>query len=362
MTDATLKKVYFDPSHPASFGSAQKLYDVVKKEGISLGQVKKWLAQQLTYSLHKPKRRRFKRNPIVVSGIDRQWQADLVDMRVFSRQNAGHQYLITIIDVFSKYAFAIPLKSKSGKATAKVLDNIFKKRKPTALQTDQGKEFENQDVSAVLKKHNILFFTTRNTEVKCAIVERFNRTLRGRMFKYFTANGTRKYLTVLPKLVDAYNRSYHRSIGMSPTSVATEHVPKIFKRLYGAANERELLRKQYGEKSKTRVGDSVRIPYDNQPFDHGYYPTWTDEVFTVTNATTKGNKRPQYKLKDTEGKIIEGRFYPEEVQKIGNVVYRVERVLRRRIQNGVRQCFVKWLNFGSRHNSWINESDIENVS
>jgi hypothetical protein len=361
--DEILRKVYYDPAHESSFSSARKLYDAVCKEhtSVSLSQVKAWLSNQITYTLHKPKRRQFQRNPIVVSGIDKQWQADLVDMQHFAKNNDNYKYLLTVIDVFSKYAFAVPLKVKTGEVTAAALDKIFEKRRPDTLQTDKGREFENVAVREVLRNHSVAYFTTRNTEIKCAIVERFNKTLRGRMFRYFTANGSHRYVEILPTLVEAYNRSVHRSIGMAPVNVRQQHVAQIFRRLYKADNERALLRKRSKKKPKLAVGDSVRIPYENRPFDHGYYPTWTDEVYTIENAN-KDHKKDQYRLVDYENERVEGRFYPEELQKVGDVLFRVEKTLKTRTVAGVKQCFVKWVNFDSTHNSWVNEADIVDVS
>ncbi|XP_054163275.1 uncharacterized protein LOC128961092 [Oppia nitens] len=146
-------------------------------------------------------------------------------------------------------------------------------------------------------------------------IERFNRTLKSRMFKYFTANGTRRYVDVLQKLVNAYNTSYHRSI-----DVAT--------------------------------GDLVRKVYEMSKFDKGYYPNWTDQVFTVVK-TIKGDNQYVFRLSDGQGNIIEQRFYPQEIQKIKENLYRIERVIRSRVRRGRRQYFVKWLNYPEEYNSWI---------
>lgn len=362
MSEDYLKSIYYDHKNPASFSSPQNLYKAVKHKDITLPEVKDWLSKQVTYTLHKSRRKTFKRNPTVVSNIDEQWQADIVDMQKFAKQNNGIKYLVTVIDIFSKYAFAFPVKTKSANDVTSGFEKLFKNRQPFKLQTDQGLEFENSKLRALLKSRNIQFFTTRNTETKCSIVERFNKTLRARMFKYFTAHGTRKYVNVLDDLVKAYNHSVHRSIGMRPVDVKAEHKEKIFKKLYGYKSERAMLIAQAKKKKQTLdTGEQVRIQYQNEPFQKGYYPQWTDEVFTIGNAA-KDNKKPQYTLKDHEGEVIEGRFYPEEVQKVKDVKYRIEKILARRTVNGIKQIKVKWLNFPSSQNSWINQSDEEDVS
>ena len=117
LIDQQLAKIYFDPSDPGSLGGAERLYQrakVLRIKGASRRHVKRFLSAQSAYTLHKQARRHFPRNHTHVQGIDDQWQADLVDMQEFSRHNSGTKYLLTVIDVFSKYAWEIPLKRKTA--------------------------------------------------------------------------------------------------------------------------------------------------------------------------------------------------------------------------------------------------------
>ena len=109
-----LKSIYYDPSHPASFSSVQKLLAAVRKRfpNTAEEQVKYWLSNQKAYTLHKQKRRNFVRNPVVADVVDNTWQADLVDMQMFKRENDNFGYILTAIDVLSKYAFTVPIKTK----------------------------------------------------------------------------------------------------------------------------------------------------------------------------------------------------------------------------------------------------------
>ena len=113
------------------------------------------------------------------------------------------KYILTVIDVLSKYAWAEPIKTKTGEHFVKAFEKIFKKgRKPETFNTDKGTEFINRKFQTFLKnKHNIRFFTTQN-ETKASILERFNRTLKTKMWKYFTANNTLKYVYILQKLLN----------------------------------------------------------------------------------------------------------------------------------------------------------------
>ena len=146
--EKALTSIYLDPSQPASFGGLDAVYRAVKEKGknkISRKQVQDWLSQQDVYTLHKPARRHYKRSRVIVPGIDAQFQADPVDVQNLSRYNKGYKYLLTCIDIFSKYAFVLPLKTKQGQELVQAFQKILSTgRKPTKLQTDQGTEFLNR--------------------------------------------------------------------------------------------------------------------------------------------------------------------------------------------------------------------------
>ena len=160
---------------------------------------------------------------------------DLVDMQKLSRWNKGNKYLLTVIDVLSKYAWAIPIKSKSSKEMIRGLEGIRRQaspRQPLRVQTDQGKEFYNAGVQAWFKKHDWHHFSTYG-DSKASVVERWHRTLKQRMYRYFTAHNTLRYGDVLQPLIHAYNQSYHGSIGMAPHRVTESTVPEVWDKLYG---------------------------------------------------------------------------------------------------------------------------------
>ena len=185
-----MESTYYNVVAPASYGGLSKF----KPKGYTKKEVREWLQSQDTYTLHKPTRRRFPRRQVVVYGIDHQWQADLVDLAKLSSYNKGFKYLLTCIDVLSRYAWVVPLKDKTGKTLKDAFQVIFKSgRRPIRLQTDKGTEFTNR----VLKEHDVHFFTTYNEETKASIVERFNRTLKTKMWKYFTHRETLTYVEVL---------------------------------------------------------------------------------------------------------------------------------------------------------------------
>ncbi|RWS04210.1 integrase core domain-containing protein-like protein [Dinothrombium tinctorium] len=280
-------------------------------------------------------------------------------MQEFSRSNNGFKYIITIIDCFSKLAYAFPIKNKGANEVTDVFKNLLKEAVPEKLRTDRGKEFENKLFKSLLDKYKVNFFTSKDDKIKCAIIERFNRSLKSKMFKYFTSKGTRKYIDVLKDLVSAYNNSFHRTIKMKPVDVTNENERDVFFNIYGVSSLRELIKKAHS-KSKIKDGDKVRIRYKLNPFDKGYYPNWTDNIFTVNDVLTR-HKRPLVKISDESGKKLENRFYPEEVQKIKGDVFRIEKIIKRRNRGGKIEYFVKWLNHPSENNSWVSANDIVTI-
>ena len=107
------------------------------------------------------------------------------------------------------------------------VDSTFSKGWPQTLQTDQGLEFLNRSVQALLKKHGIHHFSTHNAETKPSVVERFNRTLKTRMWRYFTKHQTWRYSDVLRDLVQSYNNTPHRSIGIAPSQVSYQNQEQV---------------------------------------------------------------------------------------------------------------------------------------
>ena len=135
-------------------------------------------------------------------------------MRVFSKYNDGVTFLLLVIDIFSKYGWAIPLKNKEGKTVAEALKTIFKERKPEKLWTDKGKEFYNKDVKDLIE-----LYSTENEE-KSSIVERWIRTMKEKMWKYFTDNNTYTYIDILPDPVEDYNNTIHSSTKLTPVEAS----------------------------------------------------------------------------------------------------------------------------------------------
>jgi hypothetical protein len=215
------------------------------------------------------------------------------------------------------------------------------------LQTDKGTEFLNHVFQAMLKKNNIHFYTSENEDIKAAVVERFNRTLKTKMWKYFTYKNTLKYIDILGDLLHSYNNTYHSSIRMAPSQVDPSNADIILKRLYPIKPK---------PKWKYVVGDRVRMSKAKRVFKKGYLPNWTDEIFTI--ARCYPTHPVTYGLDDYDGESIKGKFYEFEIQKIvkEDDVYDVEKILKTRKRRGKTEYFVKWKGYPDKFNSWIDGS------
>lgn len=301
--------------------------------------------RQIVNELHKQARKNFKRRRVIIKGIDDLWQADLVEMGTYSTYNNGYRFLLTVIDTFSKYAWAVALKTKNASDVTKAMKKVFESgRKPRNLQTDDGKEFFNKEFNNLMKQNNINHYSTFSS-LKASIVERFNRTLKNMMWKEFSLQGSYKWIDNYEKLLDLYNNKVHRTIKMKPSEVSTSNEHSILQTVFSPL-------KVYS-KPKYCVGDYVRISKYKHVFEKGYTPNWTTEIFKIHKIQ---NTYPStYILEDYQGNIIKGAFYKEELSKSRYPdTYLVEKVLKKQ----GNKVYVKWLGFSNDHNSWINKNDI----
>ena len=275
-----------------------------------------------------------------VNDIDEIWAADLVDMQAFSKFNRGTKYLLAVIDVFSKYGWLVPLKNKTGKSVATALKKIFKGRKPKKMWVDKGKEFYNKEVQSLVE-----IYSTENEE-KSSVVERWNRTMKEKMWKYFSINSTSVYIDVLDELVDEYNDTKHSSTKLTPIEASKKkNKTRVWMNLYPNHEVKTI-------KPKFSIGDTVRINKKKKTFEKGYTPRWTEEVFTIT--AVQRTSPVTYKIGDYNGDDIRGTFYEPELQKTSQEIYRIEKV----VKKGKTKSLVKWKGYPVTFNSWVNNNEL----
>lgn len=277
-----INNIYYDPKHPAGFSSIEKLSNTMRGK-MSKKDVRKWLQSQDTYTLHKPVQRKFARNKYILSNVNELWQADLSDMRTYSKYNNGFNYILCVIDVFSKYAYARPMKKKNSETIIECFESIFNESNvtPTHIQSDKGTEFVSKDVKKYFKSKNINYYTTNNPDIKASIVERFQRTLKSKMWRYFTFKNTYKYIDILQDLIYSYNHSFHSSIKMCPCDVSCNNIMTVWRNLY----DRKVTDEPSSQYSlpKFHIGDNVRISKYKHIFQKSYECNWSDEIFVISS-------------------------------------------------------------------------------
>ena len=354
-----LRHLYYDPDSNVAFSSIAHIWKQIKedKKKIKYQELKEFLEEQPTYGLHKRELKTFLTRKVMVSYIDQQMQCDLVDMQKFSKANKGYNYILTAIDIFSRFAWAKPLKRKTGEEVVKQFKVIFDDAIPGKIQFDDGKEFYNQKIYDLFGKHDIEYFSSRS-EKKASIVERLNKTLKTRMWKYFTANETEVWYDIIDDLVNDYNNSFHSGIGMTPTEARDpKNSDTVWYNLYG-----DFLLHDFG-KPKFKVKDHVRISKYKTIFTKGYLPNYTEEIFKVQQVIY--TKPFVYRLEDLLGEDVDGLFYEQELSYVPNpdeIEYKIEKVIRRKTVKGKRMALVKWKGYPDKFNEWIPAEDIKSLT
>lgn len=356
-----LSSIYFDPASPAAFSSLDKLYKFVRKDGkyvLGKNKIRKWLLRQESYAVHREDRSRFKRRRVIAPYKDYQFDADTADMSFYVSHNNGYKYFVLLIDIFSRYVWTVPLKTKTGQEMVKALKSVFSQRKCHQLRTDKGTEYLNRFTAAYFKEIGIKHFETQN-QPKSNYAERAIRTIKARLHRYMTYKQTHKWIDVLKEITNSYNNTYHRSIKQSPASVRDKDEVYQWKLQYDTLPEKPRDKAPYA-RYRFKVGEEVRISFLRRAFQKQHDERWSREIFTITERSMK-NGIPQYSLQDYSGTAVKGKFYQNQLLKaFPSDKFLIERVLKRRKRTGAaEEVLVKWKGWDKRYNSWIKASELQ---
>ena len=344
-----LSKVYYNIKEPAGFASIAKLS---QRTGNNTKATKSWLSAQPAYSLNRPFRKSFPTRRYKASGINHVWQLDLMEMIPYATINKGYRYILTSIDVFSRFAQALPIKTKSSNDIVEPMHVLLGKSKPLLIQTDLGKEFYDIKVKSFLKQLGINHYSV-HSQFKAPIVERFNRTLRDKLKRYFTHTGTKIWYRALPDIIKSYNSSKHRGIyNLRPIDITSD-------------NEFEIWSMQNKDSPpstppKHKLLEYVRISrITNSPFIKNFNQNWSEEVFRIVGIDHKESPET-YIIEDLKNNVIEGKFYRQELQVISSLptLFRIERIISSKGRGKQKQYLVKWHGYLKEHNSWINANQL----
>ena len=179
----------------------------------------------------------------------------------------------------------------------------------------------------------------------------FNRTIKTRMWRYFSAKGTYRWIDIVQDLVKGYNNSKHRSIGMTPNQVNLSNEAQVRDTLYPPLP-------QVQQKQRYKLNDSVRISRKKGPFEKGYQMTYGFEVFQISEV--KDSYPITYGIKDYNQNIIKGSFYDSELQHVdkSDDIWTVEQIVRTRTRRKKKEYLVKWAGYPESANSWVPHHDL----
>ena len=200
---------------------------------------------------------------------DNIWAADLADMQLVSKSNKEFKFLLCVIDIYSKYAWVLPLKDKKGVSIVNAFQSILKKsnRKPNKIWEDKGGEFYNGSMKSWLEKNDIEMYSTHN-EGNSVVPERFIRIIKNKICKYMTSIPKNVYNDKLDDIVHKYNNKKHRTIKMKPIDVKDNTYIDFGKEV--SDNDH-----------KFKVGDYVRISKYKNIFAKSFTPNWSEDAFVI---------------------------------------------------------------------------------
>jgi hypothetical protein len=349
-----LHSLYFQLKSPASYSGIQRLYAEARKHDpkITLRDVEKFLHNERTWTLYKPARKRFPRLRTIPSGLNTDWQCDLCIFGDIKAQNDQFAYLLVCIDVLSRKIHVSPAKSKRSSDMQEAFDRIFEHSgiRPNKLYSDAGVEFQAKKMLEYFRQKDIHKYVMYSPHLHAGVVERANKTIKLRLYKYFSENNTTRWIEIIQKIVDGINNSVNRTIGMTPNQVNYENARKLWDRLYKQTD--------YGkQKQHFAKGDIVRIGKEKGSFGRSFHPNYTDELFEINKVNP--TQPYSYRLKDLEGEEIKGIFYaPDLVKTTQETTHRISEVLKTRKRKGEIEHFVRWVGYPDKYNSWVKASDF----
>ena len=292
----------------------KRLYTDIKSIPNYSAKLKDFLRQNDVHSKHRRiAKKKFPRRHIIVHFPFQIFMGDLIEYQSndYKYANQSHKFILVLIDVFTKKAYARPVRRKNKFDVSIALESILQEldQFPNTLITDEGLEFYNKNVESVLDKYAIHHYSIK-TKTKASVVERFIRTLKGRLEKYFVKNKTKRWIDVLDQLIENYNKTPHRTIGMSPNEVTNDNSDKVFKKMFPDL--------QLEAKPRLHVGDQVRKLKEKTIFEKGYKQSWSNEVYQIQQVKQAAG-RVWYIICDLNGNRQHGIKYYWELNLVNKV-------------------------------------------
>jgi hypothetical protein len=362
-----LSEVYHDTSNPASYQGISPLLKEVNRilaasnrAQIPRQTVVDWMEKQNAYTTIKNSRVKFPTNPYKIPQLNSQLGSDLIDLSKFSSFNNGYRWILVIMNLYSRFVWTEPLKSKNALSVLEGTKKIMSRMpfKHQSLQTDRGTEYYNVHFRKYVSENDINHFSTGSSVFP---VERFNRTILSRIFRYQTAKNTRDWVTVLENLTHSYNNTIHSAIGATPYEILNgiKEIKKIrTSKAYQAQFEKYA---KQDRKYALSVNQLVKLSYDphhGNPFQKSYHGRWTEELFRVAAVVDKPGQRLLYKVKTIgePSELIQNTFYANELSKVNEAFLsgslHIDKILKYRGKGKKREALVTWKNYPKEYQTW----------
>ena len=267
-----LKETYYNPK---TTGSIKHVFEQVRTYGIKYIDVKQFISKQETSQLFKKQPKIKHYYPIMAEYKNEKLQIDIMDLSDISTTNKGYKYLLIAVDVYSRMAYAIPLKNKTTDIVFEAVKTIVDETKPSIIISDLGSEFINRKYKQLMKDNNIeIRYTQVGDHKGLAIVNRFIRTLREKINRYIEMYNTSTYIDVLPDMIHNYNNSFHSGIQKIPSNVKVndDDISNLFM---------EKILKASPEENKFNINDHVRYIINPRTFEKGTNAKWSKTIHII---------------------------------------------------------------------------------
>jgi len=215
-----IKSIYFNTSHAAAYSNFNKLRKHLPVS-VSSNSIRTFLREEPSYTLHRPARKKYKRDFVFATNIQDCWHIDLMEMQCYKSKNDGVRYLLVVIDVLSKFLWIRTLRDKTATSVKEALKNIIDSSGQCCetIYSDKGLEFNNKIIREYLKSKDIKLINSENSDIKACVAERVIRTIKEKIWKHFTHVNSHRYIDVLQNLVTSYNNTVHSATKMKPCEV-----------------------------------------------------------------------------------------------------------------------------------------------
>ena len=369
LIDSLLSRLYYGSKEASSFSSARRLFLRAKRENANVTQksVDDWLKKQQTYTRHKRPRHTFPRRKVLTLRIDECWAADLIQIDSLMNQNAGFQYILTVVDLFSRKLWARKLKQKSKQEMERSMRSIVEEnggKSPYMFWTDEGLEFLS--LKEFYDEMEIERYSTRSP-IKSTFAERMNRTLEELLYKKMTAMNTRRWIYLLDEVVDIHNNRISSVLhGLTPNQAHQKENEEFLRAKFLADYEKHKKRFKK-QKPKFMVGDTVRVIRKKMTFNRGYEPAFGQEIFTIREVKKtypvtyklEGKQRAYYSpelVAATRSEVQSEKQYFIERTRVINV----KKLRSGGTSGGQKQYLLKARN-DPEQSSWIDQFEYEKL-